>query len=214
MIDQMIDNEGWDLSDLAESVFLFHLEKSFNAQNFFLCFNYMKDYLDFEGSSDRGQWYMRSVFLNLGAAIFRWIKASKSEDVRKKKVMLAYDMCALNSMHNGIELDDFQQLTQKYRYQKVTKKRDFAAVNSEFVLIQSMPSKDPRGYSDQRLKPLEEFDEEYGDEDDVRQEVDCEREVANRRQTRREREELDAIFEGDASFDASLHSPTPPSAIL
>src|SRR5712664_5031777 len=104
MIDQMIDNEDWDLADLAESVFLFHLEKPFNAQNFFLCFNYMKNYLDFEGSSDRGRWYMRSVFLNLGAAIFRWIKASKSEDVRKNKVMLAYDMCALNPMHNGIEL--------------------------------------------------------------------------------------------------------------
>jgi hypothetical protein len=56
-------------------------------------------------------------------------------------------------MHNGIELDDFQQLTQKYRYQKETKKRDFAAVNSEFVLIESMPNKDPRGYYLDDLTP-------------------------------------------------------------
>jgi hypothetical protein len=38
----------WDLVDLAESIFLSRLEKTSNAQNF-LCFNYMKDYLDFEG---------------------------------------------------------------------------------------------------------------------------------------------------------------------
>ena len=48
MIDQ-IDNEGYVLADLIESVFFRPLEESFNAQNFFLCFNYMKDYLDFEG---------------------------------------------------------------------------------------------------------------------------------------------------------------------
>lgn len=211
MIDQMIDNEGWDLADLAESVFLFYLEKSFNAQNFFLCFNYMKDYLDFEGTSDRGRWCMRSVFLNLGATIFRWIKANKSEDVRKNKVMLAYDMCALNPMHNGIELDDFQQLTQKYRYQKETKKRDFSDVNAEFVPIESMPGKDPRGYSDQRSKLLDEFDEEYGDEDDgLQQEVDrFRREMAKRRRTC-EREELESIFGGDATFDAPVRSPTLP----
>ena len=64
----------------------------------------------------------------------------------------AYDMCALNPMHNGIELDDFQQLTQKYRYQKETKKRDFAAVNSEFVLIESMPNKDPRRLNTSRRR--------------------------------------------------------------
>jgi len=206
MIDQMIDNEGWNLADLAESVFLFYFEKSFNAQNFFLCFNYMKDYLDFEGTSDRGRWYMRSVLLNLGVTIFRWIKANKSEDVRKNKVMLAYDMCALNplGMHNGIELDDFQQLTQKYRYQKETKKRDFSAVNAEFVPIESMPGKVPRGYSDQRSKPLDEFDEEYGDEDDGLRQVDrFRRELAKPRRTR-EREELETIFGGDATFDAPV----------
>ena len=74
----MIDNEGWNLADLAESVFLFYFEKSFNAQNFYLCFNYMKDYLDFEGTSDRGRWYMRSVLLNLGVTIFRGLKPIKA----------------------------------------------------------------------------------------------------------------------------------------
>jgi hypothetical protein len=81
---------------------------------------------------------MRSVFLKLGATIFRWIKADKSEDVRKNKVMLAYGMCALNPMHNGIELDDFQQLTRKYRYHKETKKRDFSAVIAEYASARSL----------------------------------------------------------------------------
>ncbi|OXV05389.1 hypothetical protein Egran_06843 [Elaphomyces granulatus] len=66
-----------------------------------------------------------------------------------------------------------------------------------------MPGKDPRGYSDQRSKLLDEFDEEYGDEDDgLQQEVDrFRREMAKRRRTC-EREELESIFGGDATFDA------------
>ncbi|OXV06997.1 hypothetical protein Egran_05237, partial [Elaphomyces granulatus] len=37
--------------------------------------------------------------------------------------------------------------------------RDFSAVNTEFVPIESMPGKEPREYSDQRSKPLDKFNE-------------------------------------------------------
>jgi hypothetical protein len=62
-----------------------------------------------------------------------------------------------------------------------------------------MPGKVPRGYSDQRSKPLDEFDEDDG----LRQVDRFRRELAKRRRTR-EREELETIFGGDATFDAPV----------
>jgi hypothetical protein len=36
---------------------------------------YMKEYVDFEGSSGRVRWQIQSVFVNLGLATFRWINS-------------------------------------------------------------------------------------------------------------------------------------------
>ena len=66
----------------------------------------MKEYVDFEGSSPRGQWYMRSVYINIGVAVFRWIKELKSLDERQK-LLNTYDAIALKDIHDDITVDDF-----------------------------------------------------------------------------------------------------------
>jgi hypothetical protein len=164
MVEQLIEKEGWIISDVADSVFLPHLKDMFNAQNFFYCFNYMKEYVDFEGSSDRGRWYMKSIFINLGISTFRWIKAGKTKDARDK-LLTAYDACALDAHHDDITLDDFQRLTQRYRNQRERKKRDFSEVNREFVELEDMPQKStPLRPADHRSTPLDKFDESDGED--------------------------------------------------
>ena len=46
---------------MTDAEFIIYLKQKFNVQNFFFCFQYMKDYVDFDGSSDRGRWYMQSI---------------------------------------------------------------------------------------------------------------------------------------------------------
>ena len=50
------------LKDTHGEEFMACLEKQFNAQNFLDVWYYMKDYVDVEGSSEVGKWYMQSKF--------------------------------------------------------------------------------------------------------------------------------------------------------
>jgi len=135
----------------------------FNAQNFFYCFSYMKEYVDFEGSSDRGRWYMQSIFLNLGLATWRWIKSGKGKGEPRDKLLADYDACALNPLHDEITVDDFNQLTQNYRNERERKKRDLPQINGEFIHLGPMPSKSTRRlFTDYRSQPLDSLDEGGG----------------------------------------------------
>lgn len=71
-----------------------------------------------------------------------------------------YDACALNALHDEIIIDDFAQLTQKYRNQRQRKKRDFSEVNRSFVTIGQMPKEaTPYHPADHRSRPLDSLDE-------------------------------------------------------
>jgi hypothetical protein len=173
MIDQLIESEAW-VRELPDQAFISRIEGMFNAQNFFFCFYYMKNYVDFEGSSDRGRWYMQSVFVNLAFATFRWIKGGKLKGEPRERLLTAYDACALNPAHDEITIDDFTQLTKRYRNEKKRKKRDFSQVNKEFVRFGEMPEKTtPRGPADKRAIPLSsDKDDEGEEEEEEREETD------------------------------------------
>lgn len=103
---------------------------------------------------------MQSVFVNLGLATFRWIKDGKTKGDSRERLLTVYDACALNALHDEITIDDFTQLTQKYRNQRQRKKRDFSEVNRSFVAVEQMPKKDtPCHPVDHRSRPLDSFDE-------------------------------------------------------
>jgi hypothetical protein len=164
MIGQLIEKEQW-LNDVPESAFISRFKEMFNSQNFFYCFYYMKEYVDFESSSERGRWYMQNIFVNLGLTTWGWIKDGKGKGEGRNKLLTAYDACALNPHHDEITLDDFTQLTQKYRNQRERKKRDFSQVNCEFVNVDPMPKKaTPRRPTDHRSQPFDSLDE--GDENE------------------------------------------------
>ena len=169
MIEELIKNEKWMLQDVADSVFLSRWKEMFNAQNFFLCVYYMKDYLDFNGSPARGKWYMQNIFTNLGLFTFRWIKAGKKTGESRQHLLDAYDILALNERYDEIMIDDFQQLTQKYRNAREKRKRDFTQVNTEIVDVDvgEMPSKVVASVpANRRARPLDYFDEEGFDDDE------------------------------------------------
>jgi hypothetical protein len=153
-------------SDMTDAEFIIYLKQKFNVQNFFFCFQYMKDYVDFDGSSDRGRWYMQSIFVNLSLATWRWILKGKiPKGADRDHLLDAYDALALNPKHDDIVLDDFCQLTQRYRNQRERKKRDFSQVNSEFVDVDEMPSKMiPRTFADRRLRPIDDIDNDIDNE--------------------------------------------------
>ena len=178
MIDQLIESEEW-VREPSDQVFTSRIKGVFNAQNFFFCFYYMKDYIDFERSSDRGRWYMQSVFVNLALATFRWIKGGKLKGEPRERLLAAYDACALNPAHDEITIDDFTQPTQKYRNEKKRKKRDFSQVNKEFVQVGEMPEKTtPCAPADKRAITLssDEDDEGKGKEEEGEEEEEEEKE--------------------------------------
>ena len=59
-------------------------------------------------------------------------------------------------------MEDFTQLTQKYRAKRAHKKRDFTEANENFIDIGDMLAKIAlRQPADRRTMPLDEFDDEY-----------------------------------------------------
>ena len=63
----------------------------------------MRDYIDFEASSDAGKWYMENVYVNLGLEIKHFI----DDDHAREELLLAYDILALNESFDGINKNDF-----------------------------------------------------------------------------------------------------------
>jgi hypothetical protein len=115
---------------------------------------------------DSGRWYMQSIFVNLSLATWRWILKGKiPKGADRDHLLDAYDALALNPKHDDIVLDDFCQLTQRYRNQRERKKRDFSQFNSEFVDVDEMPSKMiPRTFADRRLRPIDDIDNDIDNE--------------------------------------------------
>ena len=68
------------LLELSAASFAAKFEKMFNESNYFFCFYFMKFYLNIAGSSALGQWFLKTIFVNLGTRVFSWRKGGETAD--------------------------------------------------------------------------------------------------------------------------------------
>lgn len=99
----------------------------FSATNYFYCFYFIKNYLNVKGSSDLRKQFLKSIFVNLAVRVRKQLKLNNelAQIGNQDKVLDFYDEVALLLAYDNIDITDFQQLTQKFRNAKASKKRDF-----------------------------------------------------------------------------------------
>ena len=122
----------------------------------------MKDYIDFEASSNLGKWYMENMYVNLGLETKRYFDAGETKDAREK-MLVAYDAWALNEAFDDIDQNDFSELNERYRNAQTKKKRDFAEVNDRFTVTRAPPKKAPIARSSHDTHPQHSGDDNSGD---------------------------------------------------
>jgi hypothetical protein len=144
-ITELIKHEPW-LKDASDSDFKDRLSQNFNFQNWVFCFYYMKGYIDFDGSSDLGKWYMENMYVNLSLEIKRYLDARETKDAREK-LLLAYNALALKEAFDDIDKSDFSELAERPQRRK---KRGIAEVNDGFSVTRAPPKKTPVGQNWQR----------------------------------------------------------------
>lgn len=112
------------LLELSDNGFATKVGKAFTATNYFYCFFFIKNYLNVKGSSSLSKWFLKSIFVNI---VVRVRKQQQIKDARKQvrdwnKVLDFFDKVALLLVYNNVDIIDFQQLTQKFRNAKESKK--------------------------------------------------------------------------------------------
>ena len=136
-IGDLLKHEPW-LKDASDASFRDCLAQKFNSQNWAFCFYYMRDYIDFEASSDAGKWYMENIYVNLGLEIKHFIDDDQSRNAREE-LLLAYDILALNESFDGINKSDFVELTERSRRSQRVKKRNFAEAIDRRLIVFLLP---------------------------------------------------------------------------
>lgn len=113
------------LLELSDNGFATKVGEAFTATNYFHCFFFMKNYLNVEGSSSLGKWFLKSIFVNMAVRVRKWqqIKDAREQVGDWNEVLDFFDEVALLPAHDDVDITDFQQLTQKFRNAKESKKR-------------------------------------------------------------------------------------------
>ncbi|KAN0068970.1 hypothetical protein V8E54_013139 [Elaphomyces granulatus] len=126
--------------DATDKIFKKHLVNLFTSENYFHCFYYIKGHVKFE-SPEMGQYFMRNIFVNMGVEARRHINAGFTKDSRAR-LLDFYDTVALVEDHDDVDIDDFQQLSQRFREGKESKKkRDLSEATAAFSSIGPKPKK-------------------------------------------------------------------------
>lgn len=53
------------LLEISDSSFAIKVGKAFSATNYFHYYYFIKNYLNIEGSSELGKWFLKSIFVNM-----------------------------------------------------------------------------------------------------------------------------------------------------
>ena len=126
--------------ELSSASFLGKMQEKFNQNNYFFCFPFMKFYLGFEQTSEYGKWYLQQIFSNLVCRVRDW-KKNNSHGDSWTKVLEYWDEIALLDVYDGVDLNDFEQLSHKYRKAREPKKRDLQATSSSHFMLAPPPAK-------------------------------------------------------------------------
>ena len=99
----------------------------------------MKDYIDFENSSDLAKWFMKNIYANLGAECRTLINVGGRKEpramVEREAVLQAWDAMALRDEFDDIDMTEFAELSSRVRADRERCKRDFTTVNDRFTVI-------------------------------------------------------------------------------
>ena len=146
--------------DATDNNFQKHLVSKFTRENYYHCFYYIKGYIKFE-SPEMGQYFMKSkvllfaqvpinyiltmitkldIFVNMGVEVRRHINAGLTKDSRAR-LLDFYDTVALVEDHDDVDIDDFQQLSQRFHKEKSKKKRNLSEATAAFSSIGLKPKK-------------------------------------------------------------------------
>ena len=139
LVERLIEQDP-TLMELSSISFLGKMEEKFNQANYFFCFPFMKFYLGFEQTSEYGKWYLKQIFSNLVCRVRDW-KKNNSHGDSWTKVLEYWDEIALLDVYDGVDLNDFQELSHKYRKARESKKRDLQATSSSHFMLAPPPKK-------------------------------------------------------------------------
>ena len=169
LVERLIEQDS-TLMELSSTSFLGKMQEKFNQTNYFSCFPFMKFYLGFEQTSEYGKWYLKQIFSNLVCRVRDW-KKNNSHGDSWTKVLEYWDEIALLDVYDGVDLNDFQELSHKYRKAREPKKRDLQSTSSSHFMLAPPPKKlkaapkpidNPADLDDEEPVRGSAFAEEYG----------------------------------------------------
>ena len=94
-----------------------HFGTIFNEANFFKVWYYMSGYIDFDGCTDLGKWYMQQNYVTLCCKIYADFDFPKDLNRRQKLLELYDEMCAAPD-YDDIDIREFSIINQRIRNQR------------------------------------------------------------------------------------------------
>lgn len=125
----------YDTNTLLHAVFT----KTFNASTFLHVWNYMDQYVDVDGSSELGKYFMKSmiclsnagcrsvltaildIYVNLAMEVKRYLNVLESrgpEADARKKLLAFYDCIPIANIFKDVDKSDFKELENRSRGQR------------------------------------------------------------------------------------------------
>ncbi|KJX98618.1 hypothetical protein TI39_contig401g00001 [Zymoseptoria brevis] len=154
---QLLTTEDASLCHLTDNDFAKYLEGNFATEQYFSVFDFMRDFINFDGSSKLGKWYMQNVFINLVVRVRKCMADADADSWQN--VLNFFDGVALVKAHDTVDMTAFQQLTENFRDEKELQHRRIAATRHTFISRGSAPQKEAiLPFSDIRTGGMEEVE--------------------------------------------------------
>jgi len=135
-IAKLLEDNTW-LRGMPEHDFKNYLSNHLNAQNWAAVFNYIKDYIDLDNSSDLAKWFIKNIYANLGAECRTLVQAGgrKTAETERKAVLTAWDAMALREEFDNMDISEIAELSNRVRADRERRKRDFTEVKNRFSIV-------------------------------------------------------------------------------
>ncbi|KAF2770099.1 hypothetical protein EJ03DRAFT_350683 [Teratosphaeria nubilosa] len=134
---KIIENDARVLEMSPEEFAGQYLPDAFSPISYFQCFKSMKSHININDSQPLGQWYLKTIWLNVAKSVFKWLKGLTD----RQKALDFFDTVALLEDHDDVDINDFQQLTRGYLIKKARKKRNFAETSATYTRAAGPPLK-------------------------------------------------------------------------
>ncbi|MCJ1468351.1 hypothetical protein MMC07_006979 [Pseudocyphellaria aurata] len=126
--------------DALHSQFL----SSYSIPNFLFIWNYMKKFLDVERSSELGQFYCKSLYVNLCVQTKKWMDvkdSGKPAKIARRKLLTFYDVIPTHDDFQHVTKEEFCVLEDGLRNETKTKKKTDLLGLDKFQSLGPPPSR-------------------------------------------------------------------------